>query len=368
MKLLNPLFLTLLLAACDAAPADPATLRVGEVCPPGCVCTCEDPSTSTTSETSTDTGSPPLLDVGSPDVGSAEGSSSTGEEMDPFIEDGPGTHSMLFGDVNNDGELDVRNYQLVYPQYWDGVSPITPLFAFHPCGNSNYNNSYYNSLHRVSNGGYFVVTPGSTGQCWDIARDGVDALFIEELIAGIEALPYVDNSQRYMAGMSSGSFMAQSMACWLGATAVVGGAGGIEYVDRNTLEVITPAPESCLGPVPIFFNNGATDTTVPFDPAALTARDFWLDNNGCEPEGVLLERDVNEPGEWCSMTENIDCPEQYYPCWPTEDLSDPANQMPCECVEYSCTEADVTFCRDAAGHEWFPQHKVAASEWFDSHQ
>lgn len=349
MKFSNytPFLFLLLATACDVSHETDQVLRTGEVdCPPGCVCTCEPLGTSTGStssdtDVSSDTGA--LLDVGTPDMGS--GSSSTGE-VEQFP-DGAGP--------NNDyiHELMGRRYRYRYPDTWDGVTPLRPLFFFHAHGSNGVTDSYYDSFRYSNNGGYLVVTlegglPSYGGQYarWNTSPDDPfsDVPFAQAVIEGVESLPYVDASRRFLGGMSGGAFMANSVACHVGADAIVVGSGGIAYLDGNEPFGGQPDPASCVQPVRVFIHHGRQDAVgssngVTFDNGE-AARDFWASANGCTSSTPV---DVPLPGlstSWC---------EGYPP-------------EPCSCVEYTCTDGAVTWCEDEGEHTWYPEHKRLATK------
>ena len=304
MKRIMPI---LLLAACDtAAPSSPSTLREAELCPPGCVCECVDPSTG--------------ADTGGASAGGASGTG--GVSTWPQAE---GLHT-----VNG------RRYRIRLPQDWDGVSPVRPIFAFHPHASVTSSQGgaakqEWDSYHLTQNGGFMVVLPESgihacgSNDCyrWLTEPASADSLFVQELITEVESWAFVDPTYRYLTGWSGGTFMAQSVACHFGADRIVAGSGGMRHIIGNGTQ-LGDLPTTCL-PTDVFLHHGSSDTTVPLS-VGLEARDVWAAANGCTTPASSV---AGAGGvDWCAEVSGV---------------------SPC-CEEYSCTGGELVWCVDDLAH------------------
>ncbi len=309
MKKLAPLLL--ILVACDAQdPASPTSLRSAELCPPGCVCECVDPTSGTATDTAGSTSSP-----------AATGSSSGGVTTWPQTE---GTHT-----VNG------RRYRIRLPQDWDGVTPVRPIFAFHPHTSTTGSQSgsakqEWDSYHLTQNGSFMVVLPESgimpcgSNDCyrWLTEPSSDDSIFVQELIAEVESWAIVDATHRYFTGWSGGGFMAQATACNFGADRVIVGSTGLRYIVGNGSQ-LGELPSSCL-PSNVFIHHGAADTTVPLS-VGIEARDLWASANGCTGSTTV----AGAGGiDWCANVSGV---------------------SPC-CEEYSCTGGELVWCVDDLAH------------------
>lgn len=279
---MKKLFTLILLATSQLPGVSLADCCSGE-CPEGYVCTCEPINTT-----------PPDEPVAPP----VEANWPTEE----------GIHT-----VNG------RRYRLRYPEPWDGVTPVRAMFAPHACGNWGVDSPQYDSYHYSQNGGFLVVIPeAENGVCWRTDPAGVDFAFVQDLIAQVESWPFIDASQRYLTGWSGGSFMAQSLACTLGADSIVVGSGGLRYIGEGN--ELTTLPVSCAS-TNVFMHHGTEDPIVPFS-VGVEARDAWIQANGCSTPTPTLA-----PVDWCAHLPG-----------------------PCQCSEYICADGSLTWCEDGTGH------------------
>ncbi len=279
-----------------------------------CACVCDGTSSSggdMSTGDSSSTGMPP-------DVGPDPDSSSGGPEAWPSSE---GTHTLADG----------RRYRIRYPEPWDGVTPVRPLFAFHACSSSGLNTGQWDSYHYSQNGGFMVILPeaasvtfpGSTnGTCWRTDPAGVDMPFVEDLIAEVESWPTIDATERHLTGWSGGAFMSNSVACNLGADHLLAGSGGMRYIiDGNTLGDM---PTSCVGSTEVYLHHGRQDQRVPVS-VGQEAVDLWASEMGCTAPVSTVA-----PLDWCGQPSVA--------CEPGDG-----------CVEYACTTGTLTWCQDASG-------------------
>jgi poly(3-hydroxybutyrate) depolymerase len=198
---------------------------------------------------------------------------------------------------------------------------VRPIFAFHACSNSAAENQQYDSYHYNHNGGFLVVIPeAANGVCWRTDPNDVDMPFVAELIEQVEAWPFVDASERYVTGWSGGAFMSNAVACHLGVSELVAGAGGLRYIGEGN--DLTELPSSCIPTGDMFLHHGIADTRVPISVGE-EARDAWIETNSCHsptPSNGIID--------WCSRV-----PEE------------------CSCTAYTCAGGTLTWCEDGAGHQ-----------------
>ncbi len=314
VKRISPL-LILLASACSADQADDLSSHRSAVeCPPGCICECIDPTTGT--GTDTDPVSGTASSSGS-DASSTTGAATTWPQTE-------GLHT-----VNG------RRYRIRLPQGWDGVTPVRPIFAFHPHGSvpssqGGAAKQEWDSYHLTQNGAFMVVLPESgTHTCgandcyrWLTEPSSSDSLWVQEVIAEVESWSIVDATHRYLTGWSGGAFMAQSVACNFGADRIIVGSGGIRNIVGNGTQ-LGGLPSTCL-PTDVFVHHGSADTTVPLS-LGIEARDAWAAANGCTGSVVA----TGAAGiDWCASV---------------------SGQSPC-CEEYSCTDGELVWCVDDLAH------------------
>ncbi|MEM6297045.1 MAG: hypothetical protein AAGA54_37615 [Myxococcota bacterium] len=256
-----------------------------------------------------------------------------------------------------------RQVRLHFPQGWDPQRPTTvrALFHFHSCGGRTVDNDYYDSFHRTEHGGFLVVTLGAAERCWEVDPALEDVPYAVAVIEGIESIAWVDASRRRLGGMSGGDFMAEVLACRVGADVIVVGSGGVGYPVSAASVTATAAPEpsACVSHPEVFKHHGASDTTVPI-ALGREARDLWIDVNECTlpvdaaGEPVAMSAD-EEPARWCHGAELRG--------GVLEDDS-PVPPAPCQCFTYDCAHGSLTYCEDAGGHVWYPQHKLVGEAMF----
>lgn len=153
-------------------------------------------------------------------------------------------------------------------------------------------------------GRFLVVAPNAVGGRWD-ATGMKDVAFIDRVL---EAVPCLDRSRVYAAGMSMGSAMTFALACAPERRfAAFGGVALTAYLPQCAV-----AP-----PAPIIYFHGTADRVVPFDggvpqgesvtlPAVPDAMREWAAHNGCASESVArVGRDVRLQ-EWTQCLDSAD--------------------------------------------------------------
>jgi polyhydroxybutyrate depolymerase len=106
--------------------------------------------------------------------------------------------------------------------------------------------------------GFVTVTPHGEGAVagWDIAADGADVDFIDQVLDDVEATLCVDRSRVYATGLSYGAFMTSTLAC----------------TDSERFAAVAPVagvqdPAGCdpARPVPVLTFHGTDDEFVNYD-------------------------------------------------------------------------------------------------------
>ena len=197
-----------------------------------------------------------------------------------------------------------RTYVLFVPNGYDSKKPIPLIFAWHSSGADGAESRRYYKLEPVTGDGAIIVYPNGLNGAWDLAANGVDMKFFDELLASITKEYCVDQMRVFSTGYSFGGMMSNSLACNRGsklrAFAPMAGA----FFD---------ATKSCATPVPAWIAHATNDTVVSY-ASGQAARDIWLKTNGCSTTTMPVS--------------------------------------PSPCVAYQCTKAPVQWCVHTQGHEW----------------
>ncbi len=205
----------------------------------------------------------------------------------PFV--GPSGPSAGCGAAGPTGTLDrtatiagvERRYRVVVPE--GGDSPRAIVFAFHGLGDNLENFARGLALESVASDAIVVyphgvhMTLGANG--WDLGADGVDVALFDHVLAELEGELCVDRGRVFATGFSYGAFFAHSLGCHRGdvVLAIAAVAGG--QTSRT----------GCRGQVAAWMIHGEADTTVAYSGFGLRARDFWVADNGCDPESPASE-------------------------------------------------------------------------------
>lgn len=203
------------------------------------------------------------------------------------------------------------------------VSNAPVLFLLHGRGMTGDRMANYTAAAElVRDFGIWVILPqaaGSTGQ-WaeDPADSGTadDVGFLTELM-NFALINYPLNPRRlYFAGLSSGGFMSNRMACRTSnrIAAIFSVAAGIRAAVR---------PEcTATRPMPVGIVNGTLDTIVPYDgipsflasnppnlTSAIDTAGFWVERNGCSllPVEMLALPDASIDNTTVSRRRYLGC-------------------------------------------------------------
>jgi polyhydroxybutyrate depolymerase len=162
--------------------------------------------------------------------------------------------------------------------------------------------------------GVYVYLPKSRGAAWNENPSSYnttdDVGFLSALIDHAVADDGVDAQRVYVAGYSSGGFMAERMACQ--GSSKVAGFVSVAATMRDSLQsVCTPSHA-----MPAAFMNGTSDAIVPYkgEPtvaSASAAVTFWASTNSCLPltdmQTTALPQQVSD-GTSVALTTFTACP------------------------------------------------------------
>lgn len=229
-----------------------------------------------------------------------------------------------FLEIEHDGfTYEVR---IFVPSTYDGSTDVPLMLAFHPgfsSAEAMQRLTDFDTLAEES--GVIVAYPDSIVGYWDygvglpewlVVNDVRDHLGYAEKVYETLLDEYAI-SDVYMAGYSNGSRMVMRLACehadWFDGAGVV--AAGISS------EVVAACPEDAS--LPIYYQHGTLDETVPFDGKPLTdggevishalaATDmttFWAIQNQCTLEPTITDHDDPNPDDMVMVREILfdDC-------------------------------------------------------------
>lgn len=182
-----------------------------------------------------------------------------------------------------------RTYLVYVPQGYDPAVPAPVAYVFHGAtSNKEQQLAYSDYRPYADEDGALLVLPDALGEPsrWSpfgpaiAGVEGVDDLvFFDDLAATIEGDLCVDPTRVLVSGMSSGGFMAASVACTRSDR--VTAAGPV------TATVWTQTWCADAEPVAYAYFHGTDDAVVPFDGGANSpgpveeTSQAWADQNGC---------------------------------------------------------------------------------------
>lgn len=152
-----------------------------------------------------------------------------------------------------------RSYILSIPPAYDGSTPLPVVVDYHGYlegSDIHVITSRFSERGRAE--GFITVTPLGRGEipAWNIATDGADVAFTNDLLNELETDLCVDRSQIFAAGYSNGAMLTSTLACTtsdrFAAVAPVAGVLGVENCE----------PEF---PVPAIIFHGTDDQFIVFD-------------------------------------------------------------------------------------------------------
>jgi poly(3-hydroxybutyrate) depolymerase len=168
-----------------------------------------------------------------------------------------------------------RQFIVTLPPNYDPNTAYPMHIVFH-AWTSNMDNGYGKRVENRWDEPVIAVAPqgqpvqgdGYGWEWWE--TDSIDYEFVDALVDEVGANVCVDNRRIFTSGTSNGGYMAQMVACLTGYVKGVGASAGGMPVP----------PSNCVAPVGAFLMHGNADTVVPISEGT-TARDAWLERNGC---------------------------------------------------------------------------------------
>ena len=212
----------------------------------------------------------------------------------------------------------IRRYYVYLPTDYDGSESVPLVILLHGDGGTPLKFSERcDTNDKADEEGFIAVYPTGLGfyddtHSWNMGFGFRlpyylkidDVGFIEKLIGKLQKKFNIDSDRIYIAGFSAGGMMAYHLACNLpqdivAAYAIVAGAIGGHLTDEDLWVNIKPDH-----PVSIVIFHGLKDWVVPYNGrwnawnsvfymSVADAVDFWVDNNGCNPEP---ETEISESG------------------------------------------------------------------------
>ncbi len=213
-----------------------------------------------------------------------------------------------------------RVYYLIRP---DTITPNAPaLFLLHGRGMTADRMANYTAAGELTRSfGVWVFLPQSTGGEWandpSVTSAPDDVGFLNALMDVAVSQHQVNPRRLYFAGLSSGGFMSELMACRHSdrIAAIFSVAAAI----RSSVRPLCTATR----PLPVGLINGTADTVVPFDgiaafvantpPNLTSAQDtaaFWGERNGCaiSPVEMLAQPDIANDTTTVTRRRYLGCP------------------------------------------------------------
>ena len=178
-----------------------------------------------------------------------------------------------------------RNYVLIRPAAAVAGAPALLLLHAHgmnPDGMANLTRAG----RLAQQYGVYVYLPRAKNGAWNEDPSSTDTTddvgFLSALIDHAVADDRVDAQRVYIAGYSSGGFMAERMACQ--ASSKVAGFVAVAATMRQSLAALC-SPDRAM---PAAFMDGTSDAVVPYNgeptvDSAAAASTFWASANACLP-------------------------------------------------------------------------------------
>ncbi len=244
-----------------------------------------------------------------PAAGGAGGAGETPEEGMPSggdatpsagcgMDTGQQTGSWVESQVMTDGGN--RPYSVWLPDGYDPMRAYPVIGLLHGCGSGT--NNLPMERQTGSDAILFRGTGSAADTCWDSGANGADVAFVDAMIADVQARFCTDTSRFFAVGYSSGSWLADQLACiradvLRGIATVAGGNPGV----RN-----------CTGPIAQIFVHDTMDNSNGINGSE-SARDRVLMENNCDTSIEPVPEDPSpcvryqgcDPGYpvvWCATT------------------------------------------------------------------
>lgn len=161
-----------------------------------------------------------------------------------------------------------RNYYVWLPMNYDPTRAYTTVFLGHGCGG---NGSTVLPMQNASKDNAIIVGLSAVGQCFmTSAADSPEIPFFDATLAQVESSFCVDKNHVFIAGFSSGSWLANLIGC---------ARAGIVRGQGNATGGLPPVP-TCSGPIAAMLAHDENDPANNISGGE-AARDRILKINGC---------------------------------------------------------------------------------------
>jgi poly(3-hydroxybutyrate) depolymerase len=191
-----------------------------------------------------------------------------------------------------------RNYYVWLPTGYDPMRKYATVFLGHGCGG---NGSQVLPIQNASMGDAILVGLSAVGQCFMTgAADSPDIAFFDAALAAVESSFCVDKAKVFIAGFSSGSWLANLIGC---------ARAGIVRGQGNASGGLPPLP-TCSGPIAAILAHDMGDTANSI-MGGMAARDRILKINGCSLTDTV-PYDIGKPSMCVSYK---GCPAAYPVVW-----------------------------------------------------
>lgn len=189
-----------------------------------------------------------------------------------------------------------REYWVWLPATYDSARVYPVVYQWHGCSSNAERQNNNVPVHKHSGEDAIIVRGRALENCWDTSGSGPTPPFFDALTARVESDFCADTNRRFVAGYSSGSFVAHRLACLrgdaiAGVATIAGGQGN----------------KNCVGATAALLVHDSDDGTVDIG-ASEAARDSHLQANGCgaattasEPSPCVTYQGCNPglPVVWC---------------------------------------------------------------------
>jgi polyhydroxybutyrate depolymerase len=191
------------------------------------------------------------------------------------------TQAVESGRFTIDVEGTPRDYILELPDDYDSTRPYRLIFGWHPRGGSaeqvanGFGGGFY-GLEQLAEGSAIFVSAEGIDEGW-ANTGGRDIALLDGMLERFDSELCFDRSRVFSTGFSYGGMMSLAIGCARGdvfrAIAPMSGALYSGCVDGD-------APVAFLG------FHGVDDTVVPLGNGQ-TARNVFVERNGCQPEAAV---------------------------------------------------------------------------------
>jgi polyhydroxybutyrate depolymerase len=173
----------------------------------------------------------------------------------------------------NGGNVYVANKSwLIFPESYDGETPMPVIFGFHGCGDGNRGDATrteYLDLTRdnVLGEDYIIAVPISadTGGCWNYGNDIPRVL---ELYDDLVANHCIDKNRVFATGHSSGAYFAVAIL-------EAGHASDAEHLNMRGMAPVAASPvNNHATPMPVMYIENPADTARDDNNAPMVVAGF----------------------------------------------------------------------------------------------